>query len=208
MIGIIDYGLGNINSVRNVVEHVGGSCRTIKAPDELDGVSQLIVPGVGAFDHGMAGLRKRGFVDALDDLVTRRGMPVLGICLGMQLMCQGSEEGQSQGLGWINAHVRRIAFPEHPALKVPHMGWKALTLQRHCPLFQPHDGVHRFYFVHAYHVVCAQDDVVATVEHGREMTAAFSCENVFGVQFHPEKSHRCGKALIRQFVAMGSSCRV
>jgi imidazole glycerol-phosphate synthase subunit HisH len=207
LIGIIDYGLGNINSVRNVVEHVGGSCRIIKTASELDGVTQLILPGVGAFDHGMAGLRQRGFVDALNDLVMGSGLPVLGICLGMQLMCRSSEEGQSQGLGWVDAHVRRIPPSELPALKVPHMGWKSVTLRAKCALFQPHDATHRFYFVHSYHAVCVSpDDIVATVVHGREMTAAFRHGNVFGVQFHPEKSHRFGKALIKRFVSLELPC--
>lgn len=209
MIGVIDYGLGNINSVKNVIDHVGGACRIVRSPSHLDGVTKIVLPGVGAFDHGMEGLREGGWIEELDVLVREKRVPVLGICLGMQLMCKSSEEGQSSGLGWIDAHARRISFPDLPRLKVPHMGWNAIEVRKSSPLFDSGMGALRFYFVHAYYVVCTNPaDVVATVMHGRELTAAFSSDNIFGVQFHPEKSHRFGKSVMRRFVEMEVPCDV
>lgn len=204
MIVIADYGIGNLSSIRNMLHKVG--CRDVvvsPAEDVIARAPKLILPGVGAFDHGMANLNRGGTVDALNEAV-RRGVPVLGICLGMQLMCSGSEEGDLRGLGWLEAHVSRFRPPAASGLKVPHMGWNSISVRRDNPLLAADaSGRRRFYFVHSYHVVCAREqDVLATTHYGHDFAAAFSRDNIYGVQFHPEKSHRFGMELMQRFVEL------
>jgi glutamine amidotransferase len=149
------------------------------------------------------GLRDGGWIDALNEAVLVRRVPVLGICLGMQLMCKSSEEGQLPGLGWIDAEVKRFNLHADSSLKVPHMGWNTVTVAKGNPLIAIDQGEQRFYFVHSYHVNCNQpSDTLAITHHGYDFTAAFAHENIFGVQFHPEKSHKFGMALLKKFVDM------
>lgn len=203
MIIIINYGLGNLSSVLNMINKVGGEAAIISDPSMLAQAQKLILPGVGAFDHGMSSLHKRGLIDALNEAVLGRHVPILGICLGMQLMCKSSEEGKLPGLGWINSEVKRFRLPIDSNLKIPHMGWNTIDIVKPNPLIKAEDGEQRFYFVHTYHAVCKnQEDVLATTHHGDEITAAFSRDNIYGVQFHPEKSHRFGMALINRFVEL------
>lgn len=200
-IQIPDYGCGNLLSIRRMIEKVGGRAEIVNDPSQLDFSAKLILAGVGAFDHGMSNLRSGGWFDALNEAVLRHKAPVLGICLGMQLLCRSSEEGQLAGLGWIDGDVRRIAIPEGSNLKIPHMGWNTLDVVKRNPLIDQDDQERRFYFVHSYHVVCRDpNDISAVSHHGRTLTAAFSRDNIYGVQFHPEKSHRFGMELIRKFV--------
>jgi imidazole glycerol-phosphate synthase subunit HisH len=205
MIVIADYGLGNISSVRNMLAKVG--CTDVEMTADADKIAaarKLVLPGVGAFDHGMSCLNASGNVDALNEAVMRRGVPTLGICLGMQLMGKGSEEGAIPGLGWIDAHAVRFSPSADSTLKVPHMGWNTIQVRKHSALFD--DGgadERRFYFVHSYHVCCRDDaDVLATAHHGVDFTAAFCHDNLYGVQFHPEKSHRFGMDLMSRFVGL------
>jgi imidazole glycerol-phosphate synthase subunit HisH len=184
-IAVIDYGMGNIGSI----------CKMLRSADKL------ILPGVGHFDRAMENLSAAGLVDELKDLVQTSGKPILGICLGMQLMCAGSDEGSVPGLGFIDAHVRRFDFPGERRLKVPHMGWREVAITRTSPLFTGLDDTSRFYFVHSYFVDCAREtDVVARAEYGHVFVSAFERDNVRGVQFHPEKSHRFGIRLFQNFV--------
>jgi glutamine amidotransferase len=202
MIGIINYGLGNLHSIDNIIRNIGGECSIITKPSELNQFDKLILPGVGAFDHGMKGLKNGNWIEPLNELVLEKNIPVLGICLGMQLMCNGSEEGQLAGLGWIDADVKRFSFPEDSSLKIPHMGWNTLAVQKTSPLFDNSEKEQRFYFVHSYHVVCRNKDVVlATANYGYDIDAAFYDNNIIGVQFHPEKSHRFGKMFFEKFKA-------
>lgn len=201
MITIIDYGIGNLNSVANMIRHVGGRCRVARDPEEIGSAEKLILPGVGAFDSGMEALHARGILDALSAAVLRREVPVLGICLGMQLMTKKSGEGKLPGLGWLDAEVRKFSFGPN-GLKVPHMGWNTVTVPRANPLIRSEEE-QRFYFVHSYHVVCNDEkDVAATCRYGYDFVAAFAHRNIFGVQFHPEKSHRFGMSLMKRFVEM------
>lgn len=203
MIGIINYGLGNLKSIQSIVSHVGGSSRIINSPDDIEGIKKFILPGVGAFDHGMYGLNDGKWPPALNKLVLEDKMPILGICLGMQLMCSSSDEGNLPGLGWIDAEVRKIAFPEESGLKVPHMGWNILDIKRDNPLFENDGSEQRFYFVHSFHVVCNEPkDILATAHHGFDITSSFQHNNIYGVQFHPEKSHRFGKEFFKKFIAI------
>jgi len=203
MIIIVNNGLGNLSSVLNMITKVGGQATIISDPNILTQAKKLILPGVGAFDHGMSGLHNSRWIDALNEAVLARRVPILGICLGMQLMCQSSEEGTLPGLGWINADVKRFKLPIDSGLKIPHMGWNTVNVVKPNPLIKAEDGEQRFYFVHSYHTVCNnQQDVLATTHHGYEITAAFSRDNIYGVQFHPEKSHRFGMALMKKFVEL------
>ncbi|MCX7827732.1 MAG: imidazole glycerol phosphate synthase subunit HisH [Thermanaerothrix sp.] len=201
-IAIVSCSFGNINSIVNMMRYIGVDCNVSSSPNEIARAEKLLLPGVGAFDVGMKSLRDSGLLDALCYSVLERGVPILGICLGMQLMAKRSEEGSLPGLGWINAEVVRFRFPEGVSLKVPHMGWNSLSIKRENRLIKPEER-QRFYFVHSYHVMCDDaSDVVATCEYGYDFVAAFEHDNIFGVQFHPEKSHKYGMALIKRFVEM------
>jgi glutamine amidotransferase len=177
--------------------------RLIQCPAELKGASRLILPGVGSFDAGMSRLRQLGFCDALSEQVLDLRKPILGICLGMQLLGRRSEEGRELGLGWLSADVIRLRVDEPNAqqrLKVPHMGWNSVTPRANGKLFLDFDGEVRFYFVHSYHMVCDRtEDIAGTVEYGSSITAAVGRGNIQGVQFHPEKSHRFGMQVFRNF---------
>ena len=203
MLTIVDYGLGNLNSVANMVRHVGGTCRFAGDPGELAEAEKLILPGVGAFDRGMEALRGTGIADALSVAVLERKKPILGICLGMQLMAKRSQEGNLSGLGWLDAKVSKFCLPAQSGLKVPHMGWNTVDIVKSNPLLDSGMGEQRFYFVHSYHVVCTDSaDVLATAHHGMYFCAAIQKENIFGVQFHPDKSHSFGMALMKRFLEL------
>jgi imidazole glycerol-phosphate synthase subunit HisH len=204
-VAVIDYGMGNIGSICKMLSRVGADPFVSSDPNRLAEADRLVLPGVGHFDRAITNLMAAGLVETLRDLVQIRGMPILGICLGMQLMCRSSEEGTLPGLGFIDARVQRFEFPDDQRLKVPHMGWRQLELVRGSPLVAGLDGTSRFYFVHSYYVECSDDsDVLARSHYGRPFTAAFQRDNLVGVQFHPEKSHRFGIRLFQNFVASGS----
>jgi glutamine amidotransferase len=197
LIAIVDYNMGNIGSVRNMLTKLGVASELTRDPERIRVADKLILPGVGAFDTGMSELDAAGLRGLLDELVLVERKPVLGICLGMQLMCRRSDEGQRAGLGWVDAQVRRF---EVPTLKVPHMGWNLVEVCRESPLIHALPEQSRFYFVHSYHVECTRsEDVVLRSEYGGAVVAGFETGNVYGVQFHPEKSHRFGMHLLRNF---------
>lgn len=204
-IAIIDYGLGNLNSLVNMFRKIGADAVVSDNAKIISSADKLVLPGVGAFDTGMRNLgKKRELSQVLSQMVIDRGVPVLGICLGMQLMTLSSEEGRCAGLGWINAHCIKFKLLEmsRGTLKVPHMGWNNIEVKKPNPLI-PFENESRFYFVHSYHAVCNNPaDVLATAHHGYEFVAAFSRENIFGIQFHPEKSHRFGINLMKNFVEL------
>jgi glutamine amidotransferase len=194
---------GNFSSVIKIIERVGGRAQIVSRPDELAGFDKVIIAGVGAFDHGMNSINSGGWLEALNDFAIARQRLVLGICLGMQLLCRRSEEGVLSGLGWIDAEVVKFRFGAETSLKIPHMGWNTVRISKPNPLIPVEEGEQRFYFVHSYHAECRiSADVLATTHHGYEVTAAISRGNVIGVQFHPEKSHRFGVALMRRFVEL------
>jgi glutamine amidotransferase len=202
MIGIVDYGMGNVGSVQNMLWRLGHESMTVTTPSGIDRASRLILPGVGAFDSAMTVLRERGLADALDRRVQRDRVPLLGICLGMQLLAEGSEEGVLPGLGWIPGRAQRFRFePPSPPLPVPHVGWAGTVATRDHLVTRPLPSPPRFYFVHSYHVVCREPgDVLLTADYGAPFCAALARENIVATQFHPEKSHRCGLALLAAFV--------
>lgn len=200
MIVVIDYGMGNIGSVLNMIRKVGGEAMTSSNPDEIARAKRLILPGVGAFDAGMRALQSGQMVDAIQHAAVARQAPLLGICLGMQLMLESSEEGTRPGLALVPGRVRRFAL-ENQGLCVPHMGWNAVQTTKPCTLLETAEKEQRFYFVHSFYVECTDmADVSGVTHYGNDFISAFERGNLMGVQFHPEKSHRFGMKLFEHFV--------
>ncbi len=199
-IAIIDYGVGNPASVHNLLRKIGVETFVSSQPREIALAQKLILPGVGSFDYGMSQLKKLGLETMLNDTVMNKKTPILGICLGMQLMTEGSEEGNTPGLGWLAAETIKLRFPDNEALRVPHMGWNLVRAKKENNLLDNSNPEVRFYFVHSYHVVCRnKSDVLLSTTYGVEFTSAFQSNNIIGVQFHPEKSHRFGYAFLKNF---------
>lgn len=200
MISIVDFGVGNLGSIRNMLGKVGAECELVSDAAQLSRATKLILPGVGSFDAGMSKLERAGLIPALNERVLQRKVPVLGICLGMQLMTQGSEEGTLPGLGWVAADTLRFKVPAQSKLKIPHMGWNEVRTCKASPLIADEGPDARFYFVHSFYVHCRNDaDVLLQAEYGQTFDAAFEAGNVMGVQFHPEKSHKFGLRLLGNF---------
>ena len=203
LLGIIDLKLGNIGSIKRMVEKVGGSTLIIDDPCKLDDVNKVILPGVGHFDNGIKQLRKNSFDSQLVDRLEKRQLDLLGICLGMQLLCKSSEEGKEEGLGLIDAEVIKINSTEERNLKVPHMGWNVVKSVKHNLIIPEIEEKQRFYFVHSFKVVPSNDNIIIGKSfYGGEFCSAFQSRNITGVQFHPEKSHRFGMSLMKRFVHM------
>jgi glutamine amidotransferase len=203
VITIIDYGAGNIGSVLNMIKHVGGEASVANSAAGVLVAEKILLPGVGSFDNAMTRLAGLGLVEPLKERA-KAGIPFLGICLGMQLLANESEEGRMSGLGLIPGQVRRLTFEGNEArLKIPHMGWNSVTPVRVHPLVAGLEEDARFYFVHSYHFVCDSDeDILLKSVYGYPFTSGVQRGNVMGVQFHPEKSHRYGMQLIRNFVGL------
>lgn len=203
MIVIIDHGMGNLGSVHNMLRKIGAESVRSADPDVIAQADKLVLAGIGAFDGAVGRLAELGLVDLLDELVLERRVPTLGVCLGMQLMARSSEEGKRTGLGWLDAEVRRFSFQPGLRLPVPHNGWEVVTPTRASPLFREGGDELRFYFSHAYHLVCHDPaDVAATATYGYEFAAAVHRGNILGTQFHPEKSHVFGLDVYRRFVSL------
>ncbi len=201
MIVIVDYGVGNLGSIKNMFKKIGYKAEPSSDPDVLRKAEKLILPGVGAFDAGMSKLRERGLINLLNELVLEKKVPVLGHCLGMQLMTKKSEEGTETGLGWVEAESIRFKFESDQAhLKIPHMGWNGIDVQRQHAIVAGLETGARFYFVHTYHVVCENPaDVVAYTDYGYNFASIIQKENIIGAQFHPEKSHKFGMQFLKNF---------
>jgi len=201
VITIVDYGMGNLGSIINMLKRIGAEGQISADGDEIRKAEKIVLPGIGAFDAGMRKLHELGLVEILNELVLKQKIPTLGVCLGMQLLTRSSEEGSLEGLGWIDARTIRFTIDSADTeLKVPHMGWNNISVLKRYPLFGNLDQGARFYFVHSYHVVCSQEeDIAATANYGVEFVAAVQKQNIFGVQFHPEKSHKYGMSVLRAF---------
>lgn len=200
-ITVIDYGIGNLRSVTKALEFLGCQVTLTSDPNEVMRANKLVLPGVGAFGAGMRNLTQLGLVDAIRDAV-KRGTPLLGICLGLQLLFDGSEEmGRHEGLKLVRGKV--VRFPETNNIRIPHMGWNALKIHKPEPLFKGVPDGAMVYFVHSYFPVPNDNSVIAaTTEHGVEFVSAIAIDNIFGTQFHPEKSSKVGLQILRNFVAL------
>lgn len=202
MIAIVDYGVGNLLSIKNMIKKIKPEEEVLLATssEEIKSADKLILPGVGAFDTGMNLLNNSGFREELDRQVMSFGKPLLGICLGMQMLGKKSEEGKEEGLGYIDFECKKFHL-EDKNLKVPHMGWDYVDIKNEISLVSNHNEKLRFYFVHSYYAVCKdQKDVFMTCDYGGEFVAAVNREKIYGVQFHPEKSHRYGMWLMKNFI--------
>jgi glutamine amidotransferase len=200
-VAIVDYGMGNLHSVKRKLDRIGVHPQLTSDPDEVLRADKLVLPGVGHFAKAMEHLGTLGLLPALQEAVMVRKTPILGICLGMQLFARRSEEGDADGLGWIDADVVRFAISDTLRFKVPHMGWNGVRVVRSEPLLNGVTDQTEYYFVHAYHMVCHDSgDVLCDTDYGYAFTSVVQRENVYGVQFHPEKSHDAGESLLRNFL--------
>ena len=200
MIVIVDYECGNIASVLNMIRKAGGDAIVSGSHEVIEQAAKLVLPGVGAYDQGMSHLHAKQ-LPAILQARAAAGVPLLGICLGMQLLGLGSEEGKIPGLGLIAARFKRFVFNADSAMRIPHVGWNTVHTQKTNYLIPSDQVEKRYYFDHSYYAVCAhEEDILATTEYGYGFPSAYSRESVYGVQFHPEKSHRFGLSLIKQFL--------
>lgn len=198
MITIIDYGMGNLGSIANMIKKTDHKCLITSDIKEIKQATKLILPGVGSFDNGMRNLTELGMIEVLNQKVLIEKTPILGICLGMQLMTKSSEEGKLSGLKWIDAETKKFASD---TLKIPHMGWNIVKHQKESKLFDECESEKRFYFVHSYYVSSNQEvDVLTNTNYIQDFVSSFEKENIVGVQFHPDKSHKFGMQLLKNFV--------
>ncbi len=203
MITVIDCDLGNIKSILNMIKKVGGDAIATRDHQVIARASRLILPGVGSFDYGMGQLKKYDLIGILNQKVIQEKTPVLGICLGMQLLTNGSQEGQEKGLGWLDTDVKKFNFEnDERNLKTPHMGWRELNIKdQQGKIMDGFNEDPRFYFVHSYYVKETKQDVkTISTNYGHEFVALMEKDNILGVQFHPEKSHRYGMIFFKNYI--------
>ncbi len=199
MITIINYGIGNVASIANMFKRIGQKTSIALDAGDVEKAEKLILPGVGSYDAAVKELQDRNLWSSINNRVLGDKIPILGICLGMQLLCSSSDEGREPGFGWIEARCHKFRFEPGTDIKVPCMGWNHIDLKNDEPIFEDLDHP-KFYFVHSYHVVCEDDrNCIATADYGYAYPAAIRKDNIYGVQFHPEKSHRYGMQLLKNF---------
>lgn len=199
MTTIINYNLGNPKSIQNMLRFLGFDAHVSSDPLLIAESERIILPGVGHFDYGMQQLEKLGLVDILKEEIIDKKKPILGICLGMQLLTKFSEEGNKIGLGFIDAQTKKFNF-EDSILKIPHMGWNTVNFVKDSVLTQDVSSNPRYYFVHSYYVECVnKEDVICTTDYGQSFVSGFQAGKIFGLQFHPEKSHKFGMELLVNF---------
>ncbi len=204
MITIVDYGLGNIAAFLNIYHRLNIEAKTASTGEALSDASKVVLPGVGSFDHAMDRLEQSGMRPALDDLALRKRVPILGVCVGMQMLGRDSDEGTRPGLGWIDGRVRAlgslVSLDEYP---VPHMGWNDVRPVKASGLFDGLESGARFYFLHSYYFECDRaENAIALSNYGADFACAAKAGNIFGVQFHPEKSHHDGSRLLQNFARL------
>ena len=201
MIAVIDYGMGNVGSIINIFRKIGVPAILTNDTEQIENADKLILPGVGAFDNGMNKLNESGLADVIKRHAIENQKPLLGICLGMQMLGKSSEEGKENGLDLISFYNKRFDFEGNTGLKIPHMGWDiAVNNVKDDPLVEGLTPLQRYYFVHSYHAVCdSEENVLMRCDYGYSFAAAVKRGNIYGVQFHPEKSHKFGMALLENF---------
>jgi glutamine amidotransferase len=204
MITIIDYGSGNIRAIGNIYDKLKVDYKIAKSPEEVLGAVKLFLPGVGAFDETISMLDKTGFREVLDFEVMQNKVPIIGICVGMQILADSSEEGKLPGLGYIKGKVRKIdASLLNQKPKLPHLGWNSIEIEQQSTLLKNIDSELGFYFLHSYYFECEnQEDILTTTTYGKSFASAINHDNVYGIQFHPEKSHHNGINLLHNFATI------
>ena len=201
MIGIIDYKMGNIGSIQNMLKRISVKSVISSTIEILNNCDKLILPGVGSFDQGMKNLKNHNFIRFLNDYVIKDKKPILGICLGMQLFADNSEEGDLSGLGWIKGNVKKFNLRKD-SLKVPHMGWNNIEC-KNSKLFLNLPNEKRFYFVHSFFFECKnKENIISTTDYGINFASSINKQNIWGTQFHPEKSHICGMNLLKNYAKL------
>jgi imidazole glycerol-phosphate synthase subunit HisH len=199
MITIINYGMGNLGSVLNMFKRIGVQSKISTDIKEIEQAEKLLLPGVGAFDAAMELINNSGLLPVLNYKATEEKTPVLGICLGMQLLTNGSDEGTLSGLKWVDAFTKKFEFADN-SMKVPHMGWNFIQPTNKSPLMHELNKDSKFYFVHSYYVECKDEkDVLAATQYGSSFHSIIQHDNIYGAQFHPEKSHKYGMQLLANF---------
>lgn len=203
MILILNCGTGNFLSIAKMINAVGGKSYFGHTQNDIDKATKIILPGVGNFDNGIKAIEMALIREKIIQRVNYENIPILGICLGMHLLCRSSEEGTLDGLGLINANVKKFCFPNNINLKIPHMGWNVVNFIKTNPLISSLTEEQRFYFVHSYKVILDDPGIlIGSANYGEDFCAAFQKNNIFGVQFHPEKSHKFGLSLMKRFVEL------
>ena len=200
MIGIIDYGVGNIKAFANIYKNLNIPFKIVKDISEFENITKLILPGVGSFDHAMISLQNSGMREKLDELVLEKETPVIGICVGMQMLAKSSEEGTLNGLGWIDGIVKKFDKSKIKNAPLPHMGWNNLKIEKKNKIFDNLEENPRYYFLHSYYFECEnKEDVIATATYGEKFDCMINHKNIYGIQCHPEKSHHNGMQLLKNF---------
>lgn len=201
MIVIVDYKMGNLGSITNIIKKIGYDSIVSSDVGTIHKATKVILPGVGSFDKAMKNLNELGLIDVLNQKALIDKVPILGICLGMQLLTNSSEEGIEKGLGWIDAQTIKFQLNQFPDLKIPHMGWNEISFPQTHFLCENYHEIPRFYFVHSYHVVCnKEENVLMKTKFGYTFASGIINNNIMGVQFHPEKSHKFGMNLFKNFI--------
>jgi glutamine amidotransferase len=199
VVTIIDYGVGNLGSILNMFKKIGVEAKLTQSINDVIDAKKLLLPGVGSFDYGMKMLNDTGYVEAINQKVLTEKISILGICLGMQLMTKRSDEGSLNGLGWFDAETVKFDL-DTTIFKVPHMGWNEVKVEKPNKLFEDMYDEPRFYFVHSYHIKCNKnEDVLLTTKYGYDFVCGIRKDNIYGAQFHPEKSHKYGMKLLKNF---------
>ncbi len=200
MIGIIDYGVGNIKAFANIYKNLNIPFKIVKDISGFENITKLILPGVGSFDHAMTSLENSGMREKLDELVLEKKIPVIGICVGMQMLAKSSEEGTLNGLGWIDGIVKKFDKSKIKNAPLPHMGWNNLKIEKKNKIFDNLEENPRYYFLHSYYFECEnKEDVIATATYGEKFDCMINHKNIYGIQCHPEKSHHNGMQLLKNF---------
>lgn len=201
MISIINYGLGNIKAFSNIFKNLNFEHKIVSRADDLENSTKIILPGVGAFDHAMKSLNRSGLRDMLEKMVLEKKVPVLGVCVGMQMLSMSSEEGVEPGLGWVKSKIKKIGFSKLSQKEpLPHMGWNTVNPVKENKLLKDLGNEPRFYFLHSYIFSSdSEEDIVATTHYGERFASIINSENIYGIQCHPEKSHGKGIQLLKNF---------
>tara|TARA_B100001287_G_C22445543_1_gene417995 strand:+ start:73 stop:693 length:621 start_codon:yes stop_codon:yes gene_type:complete len=199
---IIDYGIGNLGSISNILIKIGVSPICLQDPNTNEEIETIILPGVGSFDHCIKKLKDNGFVEFLENF-KKTGKPIIGICVGAQMMCSFSEEGTEKGLNWFSANVIKFEFNDDSKLRIPHMGWNQIEIVRNHKIVESMDSLNRFYFLHSYYInLHDQKEAVANSHYGHSFNSIIQKENLIGIQFHPEKSHKYGIKLFENIISL------